>query len=757
MLSIFLAEEFEQMAKNSPDVVFLEYFCDDKDEKRRTADGIVRGLLFQLLQLRPNLFPHILPTFDIQKESLFSASSIESLWRIFKTILYDSWLGIMYCVIDGLDECDEASLEVFLGHLKVVFLRNSGDTLTNRLKFIIASRDLPEIIPELLSSFPRIRLDLDAQNQVNQDVNRFINVELDGLASYRQYPAPLYTKVKRVFQDRGQGTFLWVGIVAKTIRRYKATEVEAALNLFPPGLEAIYARMLLQIDDDRCEIAAKILRWVVLAARPLTLSELSAAIEPLGEPTDGFSRDHIIKDQISHCGYFLIIRKHKVNIIHQSAKEYLLRKERDPNPKLEFFRVEAKVGNGEIARRCFYELQSGPFIYEQPNDRASIPIYIEEVTSYLEASPLRSYAVLFWPIHANSLSSLHDIFDLSLPFYHTNSRVRFSWLEAYDHIRPFHGIYMISQPLHLAAWAGIVPLAEKLLTQKGLMYWMTSFPSINQEDHAGLTALELAARNGHLAMVELLLEKGAEIGTINGWNKKALIGSAARGHGAIVQLLLEKGEDIEIKNVDGSTALIVASGGGHRDVVQLLLDRGANIEARNFVEKTALIEASEQGHRSLVELLLEKRADIEAGDTVKRTALIKASEQGHRDVVRTLLDNGANSEAQNRLGERALIAACSNGHRGVVQLLLEKGAEIQSGNDIALIEASRQGHRDIVELLLENGADIEAQGRSGDRALTVACRNGFRDVVRLLLRKGAGIYDEDGMDISARLVDFIKR
>lgn len=79
--------------------------------------------------------------------------------------------------------------------------------------------------------------------------------------------------------ERAQGTFLWVGIVAKSLRKCRPTEVEGALKLFPSGLEEVYARMLLQIDKDRRKIVAKILRWFVMAVRPLTLSELGAAIE----------------------------------------------------------------------------------------------------------------------------------------------------------------------------------------------------------------------------------------------------------------------------------------------------------------------------------------------------------------------------------------------------------------------------------------------------------------------------------------------
>ena len=82
MLSIFLATELEKMARPSQNKLFLQYFCDNKDEKRNTAVAILRGLISQLLQLRPKLFRHILPTFKIQKESLVS---FETLWSIFTT------------------------------------------------------------------------------------------------------------------------------------------------------------------------------------------------------------------------------------------------------------------------------------------------------------------------------------------------------------------------------------------------------------------------------------------------------------------------------------------------------------------------------------------------------------------------------------------------------------------------------------------------------------------------------------------------
>jgi len=247
MLSIFLAEELERTVRDSQDVSFLQFFCDNKDEKRNTAVTIIRGMIFQLLHLWPKLIHHILPSFEIQKESLFTSSSFETLWRIFETMLHDPVLGTVYCVLDGLDECDEASLEVLLNKFKALFSSKFGESSAFYFNLIVVSRDLPEFIPEILLGFPRIRLDLDVGTNVSDDIHRFIEFKVDRLSTDKRYPKALHDHVKGVFLDRAKGTFLWVGIVAEELRKYKATEVETALSHFPSGLEKLYARMLLQI------------------------------------------------------------------------------------------------------------------------------------------------------------------------------------------------------------------------------------------------------------------------------------------------------------------------------------------------------------------------------------------------------------------------------------------------------------------------------------------------------------------------------
>jgi ankyrin repeat protein len=62
------------------------------------------------------------------------------------------------------------------------------------------------------------------------------------------------------------------------------------------------------------------------------------------------------------------------------------------------------------------------------------------------------------------------------------------------------------------------------------------------KDSYGRTPLSWAARNGHEAVVKLLLEKGAELETKDVYYDQTPLSWAARnGQEAVVKLLLEKG------------------------------------------------------------------------------------------------------------------------------------------------------------------------------------------------------------------------
>ena len=752
MLSIFLAEELEENAI-SQNKLFLQYFCNNKDEKRNTAVAVLRGLIFQLLRLRPKLFDHILPVFKILKTSLFS---LEMLWKIFERMVCDPALETTNCVLDGLDECDEASLEVLLGNFVALFSANNVEPSACNLNLLIVCRGSPDFIPFLLSSFPRISLDSDASPEVNKNIDIFIEAKVEELSRHGRYPKSLRIYVEKVFRERAQVSFLWVGIVAKALANKETIEVEEALRKFPPGLNELYARILLQIDSGRREIAARILRWVVIAVRPLTLLELSFAVEPTISSSIVANRDERIRDQISYCGDFLVIKedendendeedeeeivdKIKVGLIHQSAKEYLLRKMQDSNPNLESFRIDEDVANLEIARRCLDYLQSGAL----ENSKANV-LRNEE---HLRRFPLLSYAALHWHEHARFLARSADVFDLSQPFWAKESEIRTSWLKAYWHSDLVH-LNGYSEPpksftlLHIASFIGIVSLAENIISGQGWMNKIKRLFFLNKIDSYRMTALMWAAKCGHEAVVRLLLENGADPEIKNENQMTALTIAVEHGHEAIVRLLLENEADIELRTMFGETALTIAVSSGHEAIVQLLLDSAANTEFRDFDGETALMKATRQGHGVIVQLLLEKGARVEIKGISGETALTIAASSGHAAIMQLLLEQGANPNAESYHGETALMKAVEKGSQAILDLLLESGAYIDFryfDGETALIIAIREQDEAVMQVLLEYGADPNAGNEHGETALIKAVEKGSQATIELLLEAGAGV------------------
>lgn len=461
MLSIFLTQHFEHMAIKNSNINLLQYFCDNKDEKRRNATAVIRSLILQLLQVKPELHKYILPSYKVQKQNLFSSSSFDTLWRAFEGMVRDPITGTAYCILDGLDECEESSAELLLEKFQKLFIPPS----TCYLNLIILSRDFPDIFQQTLMPFARIRLDPDADAEVYGDIDRFIATKVDELALLQRYPEQLRETVKAVFRDRAQGTFLWVGIVAQVLRKVKKSEVEATLKKFPRGLNGMYGRMLLQIEQDQRDIAAQILRWVVMAARPLTVTDLAAATNVVTSPDE-----EVMSERISSCGYLLSVsgeHVRTVNLIHQSAKDYLLRKDVDPDPALEAFRVKESTANLEIATKCLNLLQIesvSELAAELPPSSTWYSWGVRHRTeSRIEALPLLSYAVQFWIAHVRSLKSSEALFDPSNPCFIKGSPYREAWVKL---LKIYGNISLPPVYFHLLCYLGIDPVVSRLLQNK---------------------------------------------------------------------------------------------------------------------------------------------------------------------------------------------------------------------------------------------------------------------------------------------------
>ncbi|MEE9443648.1 MAG: ankyrin repeat domain-containing protein [candidate division Zixibacteria bacterium] len=201
--------------------------------------------------------------------------------------------------------------------------------------------------------------------------------------------------------------------------------------------------------------------------------------------------------------------------------------------------------------------------------------------------------------------------------------------------------------------------------------------TIGIRNDRGSTALHFAAENGHLQIVELLLDRGADLEAIDVDGDTPLMGAAIRGHSEIFKMLLSRGADVDILNINENGVLHYAAMGGSVEIVDLLLDRGQNINtqvAQNQGGFTPLIMAVFRNKQEVVKFLLEKGADIEISDSYGRTPLSIAVQENKQELVKFLLDKGADIENLDCYAYTPLYLARATGNVDMVQLLLDNGA-----------------------------------------------------------------------------------
>ncbi|KAJ9263916.1 hypothetical protein DTO212C5_7334 [Paecilomyces variotii] len=299
-----------------------------------------------------------------------------------------------------------------------------------------------------------------------------------------------------------------------------------------------------------------------------------------------------------------------------------------------------------------------------------------------------------------------------------------------------------------------------------------------------LGPLEVAARRGNVTLVNTLLAKGAHIdvedadcrdkGHDNVCAYTALEIAAFWGHLAVVESLLDHGADVNAVRQTLGTPLQAALEGGHFDVAEFLLFRGAEIDKHWAKYGSCLQVFSERGHLETVRFLIDRNANIEDTGGDNGNALQVACDAGNIDIVRFLLDKGANVRAPGKSVGNALQAASAKGHIDIVKLLLRHGIGFDDADEeteTALSLAAGNGHQELVTFMLQQGANVDGkpdfstddnlEDSNSDGTLSfdkisfipgplhLAAFHGQESIVSILLENGANVYLEGQLRLDA--------
>ncbi|KIL90446.1 hypothetical protein FAVG1_06178 [Fusarium avenaceum] len=567
MLAIYLTEQLERLAECMSTETVLYFFCNRGNINANSATAVLRGLIWQLCRLRPQLMCYGLDKVaSLHDERMALATgSVEKLWQIFNAMIRDPSAGTVTCVLDGLDECDESSADALIDKFSELLSPTNTDHWNVR---VLITRRSAQGHADDPNSFPTLCLDSKFHESNVQDVQRYIETSVHKIAQEYQWPREIQDQVQDALSKKTEGSFLWATLSTHYAKEMPHDLITSYLDNVSEDVTPIYEKILLDIPP----------------YHPLTLEELDVltAIQDSNSET-GLEN---LKACIKHCGRLLATKYETrktsaghetvqtIQLFHPSVGDYLLRITADKDVDLEIFRRVPDNDHERLASRCLDIMNE------------ELPAWSE---GKLEGDCILSlpYATRFWFRHLRQCpQQLADdaLANKALPFLavrHTPIPLHPSSVEHYNMIHGLEeisGIIFFEKPkeassitrlhdLQLACLLGITAIVHKLLDNTHAIRYMkeanvrpwlyghkTSRPRddpilkiqgattmvLSAEEVLAMTPLELAVLEGHKQVASHLLYRFPR-SSLRPDSGFILAAAISRCEADLVKLLIEAG------------------------------------------------------------------------------------------------------------------------------------------------------------------------------------------------------------------------
>ncbi|XP_072559799.1 fibronectin type 3 and ankyrin repeat domains protein 1 isoform X1 [Paramormyrops kingsleyae] len=178
---------------------------------------------------------------------------------------------------------------------------------------------------------------------------------------------------------------------------------------------------------------------------------------------------------------------------------------------------------------------------------------------------------------------------------------------------------------------------------------------VDVPDRMGFTPVMVAAQKGYFSLVQILVQRGADVMRKSSDRKDSLTLACFSGHLEVVKYLRGCGAPWTSREGGGLTALQAALHGGHLPVIAYMIQDGCEVDGRDGVSGwTPLMEVSAvSGNVAVAALLINAGASVNAADRKGKTPLMVAVLNDHQDLVSLLLRNGADLSVKNEFGSSA--------------------------------------------------------------------------------------------------------
>jgi len=591
-----------------PQPVILNFFCDGNHNDKQSSISTLRCLVHQLFFHRPDAFEDIISEMLRQKGEQtkpMPMSSTKAIWDVFTTAAQRAGTP-MYLLIDAVDEMNSSSSQTDLLSKLKDFLVSTQTSPGLAIKILITSRHLGNIASSL-SEFPCIEI---RPEDTEEDMGVYVKSQVQALTTRRRVPNDFKEEIIGVLLNSPQRTFLWLALILSDLSHPKTRpnrrNFREKLATLPIGLFASYDRILKQIDDGRIEDVRHLLLLLVLANRPFKLQELNMAL--VIQPTHAHISEiydelfFSIEEEIeSICGPLLEVRNGTVELVHQSAKDFLLNNAGNSDSYSSYLTFGVKQKQHiVIAKACITALQLHDLkhvIFDEqllsPHDLYRHPLLVN--------NPFLEYSAQFWLYHIQAAGDeqLPELFGLMDSVFGSLELKRVGWGQL-QQSTSISGEF--STPLHIASRFGLLAYVNRLLS-KGA--------DPKALDSELFTPLHEAAYHGHDSVVRQLLRCGSPVDS-KSWTRghTALHLAALKGHQAVARSLLDAGADPNIKDKYRWSALSKVSAIGDLAMVRFLVTRGSETTSKDDHGCTPFHRAVQNGHQTIVAYFRDIGVDI---------------------------------------------------------------------------------------------------------------------------------------------------
>jgi hypothetical protein len=261
-------------AIKSPKLVAAFFFNGRGNEIEKSPYGLIRSLLHQLLQenaiMRTELVEIYRKRCELQgKDWQWTQEELQSFMRSRLVKLGNTRVDIF---IDALDECDETQARDVVKYFRD--LTSAAFESGTNLNICLSSRHYPNITVE---GCPEIFVEEENGHDIEVYVKAHLSCEGD-----HEVSAPESLLAKEIV-EKSSGIFLWAILAARIVREdldkgrpFDRTRLK--LQGIPAELDKIFKQLFENFHADDVAETIAILRWVLLAMRSISVSELRHAL-----------------------------------------------------------------------------------------------------------------------------------------------------------------------------------------------------------------------------------------------------------------------------------------------------------------------------------------------------------------------------------------------------------------------------------------------------------------------------------------------